>query len=723
MSQRSHALIWAITLMSADIVWGAPILDASSSQISFQGRITDNGGIPIAGPTVDLEFRLYSGGGLLLGPGIVRNAVPVLPGGLVSVLIPFVPGDFDGSAREIGVSINGGPELVPRTPVGAVPYAYRVDRVTSAELDDYISLGAPGAGGGLTIYGPQATPTFFLDGNQNRLTLVSDDTSSSVILQAENGQGMVTASLSGQPRAVLDSGNGDVWARSTVNVGTLANPIANSVAYASLQFGPSFGGRMLAWDPGHELTTVVGSTAGSAGGGLVQLYRNGGGVTVEIVGDDGNGSGEGTWRDTDANTTLRLSGQDHRLYTYGAGDAEHARLGGATSGNLQLRAGGAANPLTVNVNASGGGAIDLLDSAGSDFGVRLSGGTSTTSGRIRVYDTGNTNTVDILGENGTTGGGLIAVRDGANDRVVVDADANRIQMFGPGAVETVRLFGNGAGGGGGVSLRNDAGMTTVTLDGDDENASDSGAVQVLRGDGTSVFELNADSRTLTGTGARALFQNDSGQTTVEVQGDESNSGVIRLRRANGNLGVLARATEGTGSELNLYNSSGTASIQLDTDWSGSGNSRVVTNELEITGGSDLSEQFEISELGGVAEAGSVVCIDPDRPGALMLCSEAYDTKVAGIISGAGGVKTGMYMGQSGTRADGAVPVALTGRVYCRVDASARAIQPGDLLTTSDRAGLAMKVADHDRAHGATIGKAMTGLDVGEGLVLVLVNLH
>jgi hypothetical protein len=33
----------------------------------------------------------------------------------------------------------------------------------------------------------------------------------------------------------------------------------------------------------------------------------------------------------------------------------------------------------------------------------------------------------------------------------------------------------------------------------------------------------------------------------------------------------------------------------------------------------------------------------------------------------------------------------------------------------------MKVVDHDRAQGAIIGKAMTGLESGQGLVLVLVR--
>jgi hypothetical protein len=62
-------------------------------------------------------------------------------------------------------------------------------------------------------------------------------------------------------------------------------------------------------------------------------------------------------------------------------------------------------------------------------------------------------------------------------------------------------------------------------------------------------------------------------------------------------------------------------------------------------------------------------------------------------------------------------------VYAWADASYGSIEAGDLLTTSATAGHAMKVSDHRRAQGAIIGKALTALDEGTGLVLVLVSLQ
>lgn len=154
---------------------------------------------------------------------------------------------------------------------------------------------------------------------------------------------------------------------------------------------------------------------------------------------------------------------------------------------------------------------------------------------------------------------------------------------------------------------------------------------------------------------------------------------------------------------------------------------LTTNVLEILGGSDIAEPFEIAPAGADGTQplpGMVVTIDPERIGALRVAQGAYDRTVAGIVSGANGVNVGMTLKQPGTVADGSHPVALTGRVWCWVDADqGGSVAAGDLLTTSPTAGHAMKVNDHERASGAVIGKAMSSLERGRGLVLVLVNLQ
>lgn len=162
---------------------------------------------------------------------------------------------------------------------------------------------------------------------------------------------------------------------------------------------------------------------------------------------------------------------------------------------------------------------------------------------------------------------------------------------------------------------------------------------------------------------------------------------------------------------------GTRTPNVDLEVKGT----LATDVLEIRGGSDLAEPFESSD--GISfEPGFVVSIDDLNAGKLMLSIEPYDKKVAGVVSGAGGVRPGLTLKQEGVT-EGDNIVALSGRVYVHATASNGPIRPGDRLTTSGVHGYAMKVTDSSRADGAVIGKAMSGLESGEGLVLVLVNLQ
>lgn len=151
------------------------------------------------------------------------------------------------------------------------------------------------------------------------------------------------------------------------------------------------------------------------------------------------------------------------------------------------------------------------------------------------------------------------------------------------------------------------------------------------------------------------------------------------------------------------------------------NARIETPVLTITGGADLAETFDVTDE-HLLEPGELLVIDESRPGWLKRSHEPYDTRVAGIVSGAGGVRPGLTLSQKDVM-EGSHQVALTGRVYVKADDSEGAIRPGDLLTTSSRPGHASRASDHDRSHGAIIGKAMTSLEEGSGLVLVLVSLQ
>jgi hypothetical protein len=238
-----------------------------------------------------------------------------------------------------------------------------------------------------------------------------------------------------------------------------------------------------------------------------------------------------------------------------------------------------------------------------------------------------------------------------------------------------------------------------------------------------IHLLNDDFRAYEGTfgGANFELKNDAGTVTYKVIGHAFSGGSqLVLYRSTGERGLELTAA---GQEIAVFDDTGTQKrVRLVGD-DGTGNGRVTTDIVEITGGSDLSESFDVDARGGRLEPGMVVCIDPRRAGGLVVSDGPYARTVAGVLSGAGGIRPGMVMGQRGSVADGEHPVALTGRVWTWCDASSGPIVPGDLLTTAATPGHAMAVRDHARAQGAVLGKAMSSLDSGTGLVLVLVNLQ
>lgn len=229
------------------------------------------------------------------------------------------------------------------------------------------------------------------------------------------------------------------------------------------------------------------------------------------------------------------------------------------------------------------------------------------------------------------------------------------------------------------------------------------------------------------------------QATLRVENTQPNAGMAAYVKSQGSWAAMHLENTSTGEVLWLQNDGEGAFIvahdislgqhQFWVDKDGKTNVRVI----QIHGGADLSEKFDVNEGSNPAaqprsdkakiEPGTIVVIDPDHPGKLRVSNSEYDRTVAGVISGAGGVSPGMILGHTGTSADGEHPVALSGRVYCLCDSSNGPIRPGDLLTTSSVPGHAMRVTDHQRAQGAIIGKAMSPLGDGNGLVLVLVSLQ
>jgi hypothetical protein len=94
----------------------------------------------------------------------------------------------------------------------------------------------------------------------------------------------------------------------------------------------------------------------------------------------------------------------------------------------------------------------------------------------------------------------------------------------------------------------------------------------------------------------------------------------------------------------------------------------------------------------------------------------------GVVSGAGDYKPGIVLDKQHSES-GRKPIALLGKVFCKVDAQHGAIEVGDLLTTAPTPGHAMKVTDPMKAFGAVIGKACARLGEGRALIPILIALQ
>jgi hypothetical protein len=378
------------------------------------------------------------------------------------------------------------------------------------------------------------------------------------------------------------------------------------------------------------------------------------------------------FRTTAGTPAITLDGANNTISVFGDDGSELGRLWGISYGELLLR-----------------------DSVGHEIAARVTANVNG-GGKMYLYNSNGLTRAVVSGENA---GGVITL---------YQADGS-----GSGAI----LDGNNSSGAGQLTLYQGDGQTGAALYGDDGQGS--GALSLRKANGNPGARLYGGPNN-----GSLLLYNNAGNLHTGIYSWEDEEGVVSVRNKFGDetIYLWGRNSQDTaGGQIGLKKSDGTQTITLNADHGGEG--RITTQVLQITGGSDLSEQFEVNASRDALKPGMVVSIDSENPGELRLSAQAYDRTVAGVLSGAGGVKPGMLMGQTGTAANGKHAVALTGRVYCYVDASHGAVRPGDLLTTSETPGHAMKATDHARAQGAIIGKAMTSLESGKGLVLVLVSLQ
>jgi hypothetical protein len=269
------------------------------------------------------------------------------------------------------------------------------------------------------------------------------------------------------------------------------------------------------------------------------------------------------------------------------------------------------------------------------------------------------------GESGVDGDILLFSKDGdrskdANATVHLDADESAVHLRDSEGNTTVYLWGEGA----------DLKMGGKKANGQDGVA---GQIWLFAKDGNRS-NLNDATIAVDGSRSDISLRDTDGNTTVSLWGGGAD---LKMggKKANGQDGVAGQiwlfAKDGNRSNLN------DATIAIDG----------YTGNISLSNG-DCAEDFDIT-VDGEVEPGTVMVID--EAGGLRPSTEGYDKKVAGVISGAGEFKPGMVLDRQPGK-NNRMPIALMGKVYCKVDAQYGAIEIGDLLTTSATPGHAMKAS-------------------------------
>jgi hypothetical protein len=325
-------------------------------------------------------------------------------------------------------------------------------------------------------------------------------------------------------------------------------------------------------------------------------------------------------------------------------------------GNGSIKAGSAGTNGKVSLCDGEGRELATLSAATQDLALRAPNGNSTVALRASENNVAGL----WMGSNGHNG--MVLLRDGTGqNRAMLGGAQGRLQLSGRNGAPTVDLYSSNSNDRAGL-MAGDNGMH--------------GFVRCRNASGTSRFEVDA-------MDGEVKVQNANGDATVILRGSD---GSARLggRGVNGDVMVFSENVDERSSE--------NASIWLQ----GSSGDIILRN-------ADCAEEFDVRVQDEV-EPGAVLVLDPD--GRLAVSNKPYDTCVAGVISGADGVRPGIVLGRTPGVRD-RLPVGLAGKV----------------LTTSPRAGYAMAATDRERAFGAVLGKAMARISSGSGRIPVLVALQ
>jgi hypothetical protein len=627
----------------------------------------------------------------------------------------------------------------------------------------------------LEIVNAQDNVTIRLDGNQNKITVGAADETGSLFISNPNQPDTARAQLDGRGRLMLggagasgqiygfhaDGKHGDVQNAATFVIDAkqgllaLGKFIAGQEKSITLRFD------------GENAEVIIGGEDCSGSARLLDSKQR---TTIKFAAESGSiragGSGvDGrlVLRKNNGLSAIQANANGSVLQFHADVENSEPTLAGNTlTGPLTIELDGseaainlgtANNSGSLNIRAKDGRSAILAD--GSSAAITL--GSHDNAGSVLVRNREGTNKISLKGSSGRVSAEsgrfreVIAIDDSGSNLIQLDGPDATIRCGGPqrsGKVklrssdggDTIDLDGSTAniklgavGNGGALFLRNENGQDSIVFNGNTSTASfgrpgESGQILVRNDQGNAAIMLNGETANVgigvAGVAGNVFVKNDQGQDTIVMNGSSANVGIggdgqagdlfvrdhngnniMHLKASNGNFGIGGHGESG---DVFVKDKDGNNNIHL----SGESGDIILTN-------ADCAEEFDI-DMSTEHEPGTVMVIDDQ--GCLRCSDQRYDTRVAGVVSGAGHYKPGILLDRNGDSTSRR-PIALVGKVYCKVDATITPVSVGDLLTTSATPGFAMRAADPSKSPGTVIGKALASLADAKGLVPILVALQ